>query len=694
MVVNVNPLTSPVNTEKPFGVTNIKSRVPLVLDLDQLNYDACDNATEWKKLDSLIKVWIYGTISTSLLQTVLKKNVTAQNVWKSLEDLFHDNKEARDMELHEELRSLELGTLSIAEYFKRIKVVSDLLSNIKSPVDEKNLVMYAVNGLGDKYDHVASIIRHSKNSLTLLETRSMLPLEEFSDRCKYVHHRASHSGKPSHWTAQNRPHMQQVFRGLHVPLCATGPRPQWAGNYTYKLGGNYTSSPGPYPTLGPTGSILGPAPQPPIHSTYGPIGPRPGATHGYWEYGPSGNVYVDQPTAIPHAFNATTLRYADNNKDSRWYMDTGATSHLSSDAGNLTTIFNNRINTFIVVGNGATILVTNSGHSILPSIHRPLYLQNVLVTPHIIKNLISVCQFTRDNKCTIEFDEFGFSVKDYHTRRLLLRYDSTEDVYPFHPSTSTTPTSLFSSNQSTWHQRLGHPGDDPAQESTTTSTQLDHPPLPNSNNTSRHPMVTRSRNGTTKPTNRFTLYVSSVSPLPKSHIQASKNPHWQDAMQDEFNALNKNGTWVLLPRPPNVNVVRSMWIFKHKFNADGTLSRYKARLVANGKSQQPGVDCDDTFSPVVKPTTIRTVLSLAVSHQWPIHQLDMKNAFLHGHLTETVYMHQPPATLVYCDNVSVVYMSANLVQHQRTKHIEIDIHFVRDKVAAGHVRDLHVPSRF
>ncbi|GKE30628.1 ribonuclease H-like domain-containing protein, partial [Tanacetum coccineum] len=75
---------------------------------------------------------------------------------------------------------------------------------------------------------------------------------------------------------------------------------------------------------------------------------------------------------------------------------------------------------------------------------------------------------------------------------------------------------------------------------------------------------------------------------------------------------------------------------------DGSLSRYKARLVANGRSQQQGIDCDETFSPVVKPATIQTVLSLAVSRQWPIHQLDVKNAFLHGHLTETVYMHQPP----------------------------------------------------
>ncbi|GKF00774.1 ribonuclease H-like domain-containing protein [Tanacetum coccineum] len=97
-----------------------------------------------------------------------------------------------------------------------------------------------------------------------------------------------------------------------------------------------------------------------------------------------------------------------------------------------------------------------------------------------------------------------------------------------------------------------------------------------------------------------------------------------------------------------------MWLYKYKYNADESLSRYKARLVANGHSQQQGIDCDETFSPVVKPATIRTVLSLAVSRQWPIHQLDVKNEFLHGHLTETVYMHQP---LGFTDSAHSDYVS-------------------------------------
>ncbi|KAI3693812.1 hypothetical protein L1987_76764 [Smallanthus sonchifolius] len=162
---------------------------------------------------------------------------------------------------------------------------------------------------------------------------------------------------------------------------------------------------------------------------------------------------------------------------------------------------------------------------------------------------------------------------------------------------------------------------------------------------SSHPMQTRSQSGIFKPRQPLNLNTTtspSISLLPKSHLTALTDPNWKYAMKNEYEALLANNTWELVPRPADAPVIRCMWLFKHKFHADGTLERHKARLVVNGKSQTVGIDCDETFSPVVKPTTIRTVLSLATSKAWPIHQLDVKNAFLHGHLNEMVYMFQPP----------------------------------------------------
>ena len=104
-------------------------------------------------------------------------------------------------------------------------------------------------------------------------------------------------------------------------------------------------------------------------------------------------------------------------------------------------------------------------------------------------------------------------------------------------------------------------------------------------------------------------------------------------MHDEFEALVNNRTWSLVPRPPRAHVVSGNWIFKHKFHSDGRLACYKARWVARSYSQQSGIDFDETFNPVVKPATIRIVLSIAVSRAWPIHQLDVKNAFSMATLT-------------------------------------------------------------
>ena len=154
-------------------------------------------------------------------------------------------------------------------------------------------------------------------------------------------------------------------------------------------------------------------------------------------------------------------------------------------------------------------------------------------------------------------------------------------------------------------------------------------------------MATRAKQGIVQPKKIFDLHVEGLSPIPKTYRGALKDPNWHSAMVEEYGALLSNNTWDLVDPPRNANIVTGKWIYRHKMKSDGSLDRYKARWVLRGFTQREGIDFDETFSPVVKPATIRTVLSLALSSDWSIHQLDVKNAFLNGTLIETVYARQP-----------------------------------------------------
>ena len=109
-------------------------------------------------------------------------------------------------------------------------------------------------------------------------------------------------------------------------------------------------------------------------------------------------------------------------------------------------------------------------------------------------------------------------------------------------------------------------------------------------------------------------------------------------MNLEFDALLQNQTWTLVLSHPSQNLIGCKWVFRVKRNADGSIERHKARLVAKGFHQQSGVDYDETYSPVIKPTTVRTVLSIAISSGWSLCQIDIQNAFLHGNLSEDVFI--------------------------------------------------------
>nr|GEU76726.1 ribonuclease H-like domain-containing protein [Tanacetum cinerariifolium] len=716
---------------------------------------------EWTKIDFIIRSWIFWTLAPSLRKHLVYLNpTTAKDAWTYIAGIFQDNKRPRAMALKVELRNLKLGDLSIDGSFQKIESIVSVLNCLGSPLSNDNFVTFALEGLPSTYETISTVIV-SQEPFPDLRTGSC----RFGDACKYHHN------------------------GVH-------------GKST--------------------------------------LLPRtPGLT-----------------SSVPDV--------------------------TRSDLDMLGSIIHNRgFRRFFVYRRGFTLYLDL--HSRQFSLRQGF---------NSSKGVLSLVQFTWDSHLVCLFIRVSclhLVHKDFITRRVLLHCDSTGDLYPV-TKPSTTPHD-FLTNQYTWHQRLGHPGNTnhklgpratpsiflehaanhfgyrcldlntnkiiishhvtfdemvfpfPSTKSTTThsydffddstdlistiiriapitpvpalvhTSQVDvptpptppPPPIPpppptpqsvpqivpkhapaptnDSPTVSNHPIVTRSRIGTTRPNPRYAGHVSTISPLPYSYKEVFNDPNWRNAMFD---------------------------------------NRYKARPVANGSTQVEGVDVDETFSPVVKPLqqiiasshcefsmtdlgTLNYFLGISVTRdsssmflsQRKYAMESLKRAHIVGcnpsrtpvdtesklgdgstpvvdptlyrslkgslqYLTftrpdityvgtldyglqllssttdsliaysdadwagcpttrrstlgaEAKYhgvanavaktcwiwnllheLHTPlsSAIIVYCDNVSAVYLSSNPVQHQRTKHIEIDIHFVQDLVATRQVHVLHVPSRF
>jgi hypothetical protein len=148
-----------------------------------------------------------------------------------------------------------------------------------------------------------------------------------------------------------------------------------------------------------------------------------------------------------------------------------------------------------------------------------------------------------------------------------------------------------------------------------------------------------------KPPGRFCSDITMVSSImesdPSTFEEVTGRQVWRDAMMEEDNSIMKNDVWEIVPRLEEKLVVTSKWLYKLKYAADGGIEKYKARFVAWGFSQVEGVDYDETFAPVARYTSIRSVISIAVEMGWKIHQMDVKTAFLNGLLHEEVYIEQP-----------------------------------------------------
>ncbi|RVW46152.1 Retrovirus-related Pol polyprotein from transposon RE1 [Vitis vinifera] len=162
----------------------------------------------------------------------------------------------------------------------------------------------------------------------------------------------------------------------------------------------------------------------------------------------------------------------------------------------------------------------------------------------------------------------------------------------------------------------------------------------------KYPMSNYVSNHRLSESNKSFVNQLSTIAISNSVQEALADPRWKAAMNEEMKSLQKNETWELVECPPGKKPVGCRWIYTMKYKADGNIERFKARLAAKGYTQTYGIDYTETFAPVAKINTVRVLLSLAANLDWPLQQFDVKNAFLHGELSEEVYMDLPPGCMV------------------------------------------------
>ncbi|KAL4285133.1 hypothetical protein GQ457_16G021100 [Hibiscus cannabinus] len=195
---------------------------------------------------------------------------------------------------------------------------------------------------------------------------------------------------------------------------------------------------------------------------------------------------------------------------------------------------------------------------------------------------------------------------------------------------------------------------------------------------------------------------------PTSFNDAAKVPEWIDAIKSEISAIEKNGTWFLTNLPSGKHAIGVKWVYRTKFNPDGTIFKHKARLVVKGYAQIGGVDYGDTFAPFARLDTIKLLIAIAGQLGWNVFHLDVKSAFLNGELEEdkqqvvaqstaeaeyiaaanqAIWLRnllsdlgfkQESAIVILCDNKSAINIAENPVQHGRAKHINVKFHAIRE----------------
>ncbi|XP_074306461.1 uncharacterized protein LOC141641708 [Silene latifolia] len=360
-----------------------------------------DDKELWETIDATVLQWIYATVTNDLLETIVEENSTAKECWDRIKNIFHDNQHSRAVTLEQEFSHISMEDFStVSTYCQRLKSIADQLKNVGSPVSDSRLVLQLVSGLSSAYSGIGTIIRQSNPLPPFYRARSMLTLEEAGKA------KQSATGAPSAMLAKNTADGESILGRPPAPAQNKSNK-----NWNKKKGGNKGGGKGnnggkassgnnetgqgsvsqtPSAPASPWSGGYGPWQWPPPQWRYPPC-PYPTAP---WTRPPISRVF---PSPRPQAYSAespptpTDIEAAIYTlgltpPDPRWFMDTGATSHMTSDAGKISSYVNKSIKHGILVGNGQYAPINGYGSTVLPKPNPPFALNNVLHVPKLVKN--------------------------------------------------------------------------------------------------------------------------------------------------------------------------------------------------------------------------------------------------------------------------------------------------------------------
>nr|CAD1837421.1 unnamed protein product [Ananas comosus var. bracteatus] len=397
--------------------------------------------TAWTRTDCLVKAWITGTLSEEVLGLVVGVKTSA-DVWQALADAISQNSQAREFELLSKLQYMKKGMSSLSEYLREFKSICDQLNAIGKPVSDQSKVFWLLSGLGPQYESFATAMLKP-------------PVPSYSDLIPLLQsHELRNKGHESNPTNHSMAFISQRYGGGNKNTNRKN-----AGQFfTSKGKGFHQSRPGsqPHREGNDTSSQHATRPQQNKTEAYIPtcqICKKRGhdALKCWHRFD---NSY--QAEDIPQALAAMQLESA---QDEEWFPDTGATAHMTKDAGKLVNLKPYKGSDSVIVANGDKLNISHIGETRITNGKSSIPLREVLLVPNIQQNLLSVSQLTNDYPCQFEFRNDGFEIKDLKTKQVLASGSKHGGLYVFNkPKVQAFFSRRFRiADEDVWHRRLGHP---------------------------------------------------------------------------------------------------------------------------------------------------------------------------------------------------------------------------------------------